>query len=136
VSSPAVILRRVPASGPERLCEDNDIDVLRQLLGRVSVRASQLAPIDAAAAGPAEVLLDVQVDGFRYILTRTLLAPPLPAAALSPREREIVRLIARGLPNKAIAAALDISLWTVATHIRRVFTARRQFTCRDGRPMC
>lgn len=40
---------------------------------------------------------------------------------LSPREKEIVRLVAKGLPNKTIAAILDISPWTVATHIRRVF---------------
>ncbi|HZA34714.1 MAG TPA: helix-turn-helix transcriptional regulator, partial [Vicinamibacterales bacterium] len=41
--------------------------------------------------------------------------------SLSPREREIVRLVAKGLPNKAIADVLDISLWTVATHLRRIF---------------
>jgi len=41
--------------------------------------------------------------------------------ALSPREQEIVRLVAKGLPNKTIAAILDISPWTVATHLRRVF---------------
>ena len=40
---------------------------------------------------------------------------------LSPREQEIVRLVAKGLPNKTIAAILDISPWTVATHLRRVF---------------
>ena len=40
---------------------------------------------------------------------------------LSPREQEIVRLVARGRPNKAIAAILEISPWTVSTHIRRIF---------------
>lgn len=40
---------------------------------------------------------------------------------LSPREQEIVRLVAKGLPNKTIAAILDISPWTVATHLRRIF---------------
>ena len=40
---------------------------------------------------------------------------------LSPREREITRLVAKGLPNKTIAAILDISPWTVATHLRRIF---------------
>jgi DNA-binding CsgD family transcriptional regulator len=40
---------------------------------------------------------------------------------LSPREQEIVRLIAKGLPNKSIAAVLDISIWTVSTHVRRIF---------------
>jgi len=41
--------------------------------------------------------------------------------ALSPREQEIVRLVAEGHPNKIIAAELDISAWTVGTHLRRIF---------------
>jgi DNA-binding CsgD family transcriptional regulator len=40
---------------------------------------------------------------------------------LSPREIEIVRLVAKGLPNKTIAGVLEISPWTVATYLRRVF---------------
>ena len=42
--------------------------------------------------------------------------------SVSPREREIVRLVANGLPNKAIADVLDVSLWTVGTHLRRIIT--------------
>ncbi len=44
------------------------------------------------------------------------------AVELSPREHEIVRLTSHGLSNKAIAAVLDISPWTVNTYIRRIFT--------------
>jgi len=40
---------------------------------------------------------------------------------LSPRELEIARLIASGMSNKSIGAVLDISTWTVAAHIRRMF---------------
>ncbi|MCB0208589.1 MAG: helix-turn-helix transcriptional regulator [Anaerolineae bacterium] len=40
---------------------------------------------------------------------------------LSPREQEIVRLVAKGHSNKVIAKVLDISPWTVSTHLRRVF---------------
>lgn len=42
-------------------------------------------------------------------------------APLSPREQEIARLVAIGYPNKTIAGILDISPWTVATHVRRIF---------------
>jgi DNA-binding CsgD family transcriptional regulator len=66
-----------------------------------------------------EILLKKTVGGFRIVLA---LAPKnnhdIP---LSPRELEIADLIARGLSNKMIAAALGISGWTVNTHLRRMF---------------
>src|SRR5260370_37343866 len=40
---------------------------------------------------------------------------------LSPREHEIVRMVAEGHPNKVIADVLNISSWTVCTHLRRIF---------------
>lgn len=39
---------------------------------------------------------------------------------LSERETEVLRLVAAGLPNKAIAKRLDISLNTVKTHTRNI----------------
>lgn len=42
-------------------------------------------------------------------------------SGLSPREIEILRLIARGLRNKEIAAELGIGQETVQTHIKRLF---------------
>lgn len=41
-------------------------------------------------------------------------------AALSPREREVARLVASGQPNKLIAAALEISEKTVHIHRQHV----------------
>jgi len=41
--------------------------------------------------------------------------------SLSPRELEIARMVAKGYPNKTIAAVLDISAWTVCTYLRRMF---------------
>ena len=66
-----------------------------------------------------ELLFDGEIDGQRYVLVRS--GPPRAVPGLSPREQEIARLVAQGLPNKAIAAVLDISLWTVSTHLRRVY---------------
>jgi DNA-binding NarL/FixJ family response regulator len=63
------------------------------------------ASADPAAAGPA-------------------LAAPGPAAGpdgLTPREAEILRLIARGLTNPEIAAQLYLSNHTIKTHISRIF---------------
>jgi DNA-binding CsgD family transcriptional regulator len=59
------------------------------------------------------------MDGVHYLLVEV--RPEVPEPVLTPREREIARLVALGYPNKTIAAALDISSWTVATHLRRVF---------------
>jgi len=76
-----------------------------------------------AAAGGLTVL-DPQVHA-------TLLAPaaaprPAPAPepgpdALTARELEILALIARGLTNQEIAAALYLSSHTVKTHVNRIF---------------
>ena len=41
---------------------------------------------------------------------------------LSPREHEIARMVSQGYTNRAIARVLDISLYTVSAHMRRIFT--------------
>ena len=43
------------------------------------------------------------------------------AIRLSPRETEIITLVARGLSNPAIAASLNLSENTVGTHMRRIY---------------
>lgn len=67
-----------------------------------------------------EVLVDCEVDGVRCVLARTH-NPPADALHLSPREREVARMIAKGYPNKVVASVLEISVWTVSTHLRRIF---------------
>lgn len=64
-------------------------------------------------------------------LTRRLIeqyvARPVPggdATVLDPltdREREVLRLVAQGLSNQQVAAALVVSVTTVKTHINRIF---------------
>jgi DNA-binding NarL/FixJ family response regulator len=56
---------------------------------------------------------------------RALLPSNRPAArsdALTAREREVLSLVAAGLPNKSIARRLDISEKAVKAHLTRVFT--------------
>jgi DNA-binding CsgD family transcriptional regulator len=78
--------------------------------------------VDAPPAGERDdVVLEVELDGAHYRLVREPVAPAKELLALSPREREIARLVAEGATNKAIAAVLDISLWTVGTHLRRMY---------------
>ena len=47
---------------------------------------------------------------------------PSAQAGLSARELEVVHLVAEGLPNKAIAAHLHLSVRTVESHVRHVLT--------------
>jgi DNA-binding CsgD family transcriptional regulator len=71
---------------------------------------------------PGEVVIfDGNVDGVRCLLLREPSAEE-PCVTFSPREREIARMIAKGLPNKTIAGVLEISTWTVCTHLRRIFS--------------
>ena len=68
-----------------------------------------------------EVILDQEVNGVRCLLVRSHPKTDRAQIMLSPREQEIARMVAEGYPNKTIAAVLDISSWTVCTHMRRIF---------------
>ncbi|MFB7211921.1 response regulator transcription factor [Streptomyces sp. NPDC056255] len=47
--------------------------------------------------------------------------PPVAAWGLTPRERDVVRLVCEGATNAEIGAALFISVATVKTHVQHVF---------------
>lgn len=89
--------------------------LVRQLVGRIAEHG------DAASSLEEKVILDLEVDGIRCVLFRRPPEPGRPDSGLSPREREIVRMVAKGYPNKVIARVLEISSWTVSTHLRRIF---------------
>ncbi len=93
-------------------------DLLRALL--IQLEEQNLDTALEGQAGDA-VLLDVELDGSRYVLLRSPVAPISARSSLSPREQEIARMVADGYPNKTIAAVLEISSWTVDTHLRRIF---------------
>jgi two-component system nitrate/nitrite response regulator NarL len=81
--------------------------------------------LDSTLGDPCaeQIVVEVVIDGYHYTLTRAWGDADAAAAksVLSPREQQIVLLVAKGLPNKTIAANLHISPCTVATHIRRIF---------------
>jgi DNA-binding CsgD family transcriptional regulator len=43
------------------------------------------------------------------------------AYGLTEREREVTRLVARGLQTNAIAARMHLSSWTVQDHVKAIF---------------
>lgn len=108
----AETLTNIPAEGVQ--------DLIRRLANNMvnstppSVRREQSDDV-------REVILDVEVDGARYLLVRSPFKSPRTQVLLSPREQEIARMVAKGYANKTIAAVLDISCWTVGTHLRRIF---------------
>jgi DNA-binding NarL/FixJ family response regulator len=109
------------------------------ILTSFAEQARVLAALDAGAVG--YLLKDTEPDdliqavheaaaGNAPISPRAALAllPPRgasrpPSTNLSPRERQVLTLVAVGLPNKSIARRLQISEKTVKAHLTRIFAA-------------
>ncbi|WP_427896304.1 response regulator [Kribbella sp. GL6] len=74
--------------------------------------------LEAAADGQSILDADVQ----RRLIEGTTTAPkPVADSGLTPRELEVLRLIAEGLSNTEIARHLVVSEATVKTHINHLF---------------
>ena len=102
-------------------CSDVDGDLTMLLRRLLECAGCDDLPAPRDGFTGHEIVLDLDVDDAHYTLVRRRIQPTHAPIALSPREREIALLIAQGLPNKTIAAVLEISLWTVATYVRRLF---------------
>jgi two-component system response regulator DctR len=74
---------------------------------------------DNALVDRVERALDVSADAIRARHAQGSVQRAL--AELTEREREVMRLVIEGRPNKLIADALDISVRTVEVHRARVF---------------
>jgi DNA-binding NarL/FixJ family response regulator/class 3 adenylate cyclase len=108
---------------------DYDENVLRALRAGASAfllknapRAQLATAVRVAARGDA--LLDPAVT--RRLIEHFVRTPPAPTqvpgelAELSPKELEVMRLVARGLSNAEIAEELVVSITTVKTHVARI----------------
>jgi len=100
---------------------DKGVDeVVRTLTYLIEVVSRGRGTSDSLEGPAEEVLVDTEVHGARYLLVR-MRRVGYSRIQLSPREQEIVRMVAKGHPNKVIADVLNISSWTVCTHLRRIF---------------
>jgi DNA-binding NarL/FixJ family response regulator len=94
-------------------------------LTKDATRAEIGRAVIAAAAGQA--VLDPEVQ--RKLLSAAARAPASPEASgaavgegeLTPREADVLRLIAAGQSNREIARSLFVSEATVKTHVNRIF---------------
>ena len=106
------------------------------VLTSFSDRARILDALDAGAAGyllkdaePEELLRGIRAAAAGEAPLAPRAASELlaerhearPAAELTPREREVLAMVAEGLPNKLIARRLEISEKTVKAHLTRIF---------------
>lgn len=104
------IFRAVCAGASGYILKSSDIDQIGEAIRQVMEGGAPMTP---------EVARKV-LDAFARI------EPPRGAGSaedyqLTPRERDILRLLADGLVKKEIAAALKISVNTVSTHMQRVY---------------
>lgn len=78
------------------------------LVSALSPIANRLLVIDAALS--------------QVVLPSSEAAPEPPTEALTPRELDVLRLLAEGLPNKVIAHSLNISDHTVKFHVNAIMS--------------
>jgi len=116
------LTRRLVSSGTDasenKECKRVE-NLIRSLISQVA-RVSERVPRSEGEYANEEIIIDMIVDGMRYLFVR-MPSPAHSLVALTPREQEIVRMVAKGYPNKTIAGVLNISSWTVCTHLRRIF---------------
>jgi DNA-binding CsgD family transcriptional regulator len=86
-------------------------EVLGEVMAMVRLRACPTNDGDG-------VLLDAVVGDVRCLCIQR---EPTRLISLSPRQRQIAGMVAAGSTNHAIASCLSISVWTVSTHLRRIF---------------
>jgi DNA-binding NarL/FixJ family response regulator len=97
------VLGALDAGARGYLLKDAEPD---ELLRGIRAAARGESPLDPRAA--------------HAVLTR---ATPEAGSTLTAREREVLKLVAEGLPNKQIARALGITEKTVKAHMTKIFAA-------------
>jgi DNA-binding NarL/FixJ family response regulator len=110
------------------LLEEDLLDAGHEAFRRGATALLPWPPASAVLAQALEAVrhgLRLVPDQERVPGIRAAMASPSstvsPSSALSPRERELLELVAVGLGNKAIARALGVSVNTVKYHLGSIF---------------
>lgn len=97
---------------------EGDVDIHRALsAGAVGYLAKDVSAKDLAAA------IRAVVAGYRALppAVARALAEFTPRVDLTPREIEVLRLVAKGLSNSEVAGALGLSSGTAKVHLQNIF---------------
>jgi signal transduction histidine kinase len=92
------------------LADDGDATAGAETLRAASRRIAQLGGAIETSAGPR--------GGLQFAIAIAVAPPP----ELTPRELEVLRLLAEGMSNKAIGGALGVSPRTVNFHLDNIFS--------------
>ena len=115
-SQPADALCGPGCSLAVRALQEGDVTGRSTLIAtRLGTRRVWMATVTARSGGRARIVHVFHCDA--------VLARPAGADRLTSREREVLSLLAEGLPAAAIATRLGIGVTTVRTHIRHVLAA-------------
>ena len=116
VAAPKTARARASAAG-----DDQTVDLNALICELLTACQRSGVTVQRFADDGSAVLVDVQRGGIRCVISRVPSGRDLDRVELTPREQEVARMVAKGYPNKSIAAVLDISQWTVGTYLRRIF---------------
>jgi len=85
------------------------------------IQPGLIAPLSEIARPGNRVKLDLAAsETLGAPLVSVWQTEALDLSSLTPRQREVAQLIAKGLPNKTIASRLGISLATVKDHVHAI----------------
>lgn len=110
-------------TAPDVVLMDLDMPVLDgiEATRRVLAERAETAVIVLTAFSDRPRIMGALEAGACGYLLKDARSAPDPLAGLSQREREVLRLLVEGLPNKLIARRLQISEKTVKSHLTRIF---------------
>ncbi len=127
-ASKADILRYIEAGAAGYVLKEGTVEEMLTAIRAAHGREALVSP------GIAAVLMTrvAQLAEVCRTTERELYEPPVPSAELTPREREVLKLMALGLSNAEIAARLTIELGTVKNHVHNILTKLNVNSRRDA----
>jgi DNA-binding NarL/FixJ family response regulator len=122
-------------SGPEAIRRIRQLDDCARIIALTMYRGDEDIHRAFEAGAMGYVLKDTISDDLIHVIRevhagRRVVAPDIQQAlderarhpALSLRERQVLELVAEGMRNKEIAAALGISTDTTGMHVKNIYT--------------